>query len=648
MGRLVLGVAGLFFLGFFNLAYGANWTVSPSSDNDCSDNDCALQSVLNIAASNFDHDTIIIAEGEYDASVTTFIYEPGEPENFSLTLQGAGIGKTIIDAHDLTQVFSILPFAIPDDSNAHISVSGITFRNGNTNLPGGGLRIETNFSNIQVESCSFENNQSSTVEGVAGAGLFASSHQGGSVSVTNSLFSNNFSSPSSGAGASIHSQLGSVTVEGNAFLNNDAGDAQGTTGAVGGGAVILGVSGETFVDQNVFLGNFAEAGGAGFFLVVESGSTFARNNIIAKNSSIGATNPDSLPSGGAGVKALLIVGSLTMTNNTITDNQDLGSGGGLLVIPIFDAASASIYNSIIWGNSASGGFCSSSTCNDVAVADHLDFDGTQAGASFTINHSDYADIYFGCQVGLGCTPNQTVGADNKINEDPLFVNEAQNDYHLSGSSTLIDMGDSEALGLPTVDYDGRPRIAGLEPDMGAFEWTADALPPESSCLNGLDDDSDGQVDCSDSDCAGNDVCPSEPEPTSEDCENGVDDDGDGLADCIDPNCLEFCFGGFLEVCSNEIDDDEDGATDCEDSDCHFFPACLDGGQPFPIPGEECETLFDCLNPSCWDVCLGAIPDAPAFDPPSCVPSTDENAPASSAIYILAPVLLALRLRRKKK
>jgi hypothetical protein len=63
------------------------------------------------------------------------------------------------------------------------------------------------------------------------------------------------------------------------------------------------------------------------------------------------------------------------------------------------------------------------------------------------------------------------------------------------------------------------------------EGPCPALGPEL-CSNGLDDNGDGFVDCSDPACADDPACQIVPEV----CSNGVDDDGDGLVDSADPDC----------------------------------------------------------------------------------------------------------------
>jgi hypothetical protein len=60
--------------------------------------------------------------------------------------------------------------------------------------------------------------------------------------------------------------------------------------------------------------------------------------------------------------------------------------------------------------------------------------------------------------------------------------------------------------------------------------------------------------------------------TAEDCVNGVDDNGNGDVDCDDVLCESF--DGCMEMdCSNTVDDDGDGATDCDDPDCTGAAGC---------------------------------------------------------------------------
>lgn len=61
---------------------------------------------------------------------------------------------------------------------------------------------------------------------------------------------------------------------------------------------------------------------------------------------------------------------------------------------------------------------------------------------------------------------------------------------------------------------------------------------------------------------------------SEDCINRLDDDFDGLLDCQDPTCAEHPNCREAMACADGIDNDADGRTDCFDSECFARATCL--------------------------------------------------------------------------
>jgi hypothetical protein len=87
-----------------------------------------------------------------------------------------------------------------------------------------------------------------------------------------------------------------------------------------------------------------------------------------------------------------------------------------------------------------------------------------------------------------------------------------------------------------------------------------------TCQNGLDDDCDGDLDCSDPDCSTDVACASS-------CGDGTcdaDEDPCSCADCGTPPALEV-------DCSDGLDDDCDGLVDGADEDCQVAaPACVPG------------------------------------------------------------------------
>ena len=75
------------------------------------------------------------------------------------------------------------------------------------------------------------------------------------------------------------------------------------------------------------------------------------------------------------------------------------------------------------------------------------------------------------------------GASGNISIEPLFVNAAQNNFRLLAGSPGIDVGLNSALGLPTTDLDGLPRIVDgsghktFIVDMGAYEFQPVTVTP---------------------------------------------------------------------------------------------------------------------------------------------------------------------------
>lgn len=125
------------------------------------------------------------------------------------------------------------------------------------------------------------------------------------------------------------------------------------------------------------------------------------------------------------------------------------------------------------------------------------------------------------------------------------------------------------------------------------------LPPDpvEDCFDGVDNDGDDRVDCSDIDCF-LDCLPE----TEEDCSDGVDADRDGLTDCEDPDCVEACAPEVELDCFDGEDEDLDGLTDCEDPDCQVDCAPKSESDCFDGVDEDLDELTDCEDPDCLEAC----------------------------------------------
>ncbi|MEC9477265.1 MAG: hypothetical protein VX764_09525 [Planctomycetota bacterium] len=144
------------------------------------------------------------------------------------------------------------------------------------------------------------------------------------------------------------------------------------------------------------------------------------------------------------------------------------------------------------------------------------------------------------------------------------------------------------------------------------------------CDDGADNDSDGAIDCFDTDCAGVPPCGAE----AGQCDDGVDNDADGTTDCCDVDCLgdPVCVEADAAACADGIDNDCDGTVDCADADCAGIGLC---------GAEICDDGFDNDGDGlidCFDVadCLGT-PACPAATNDECV-DADEILIAGAGTY----------------
>jgi hypothetical protein len=166
-------------------------------------------------------------------------------------------------------------------------------------------------------------------------------------------------------------------------------------------------------------------------------------------------NTASTTQGGGGGMINLFTSNPTVTNCTFSDN--LAEGGGA----IYNWSSTpTLFNCILWDDSP----------------DEIDDNGSAA----TVRYSDIQGGWYG------------VG---NINANPLFVDPADDDYHLSPGSPCIDAGSNTYVPAGvTTDLDGNPRFVddpdtvdtgyGTPPivDMGAYEFQGEI------CFGDLDGD----------------------------------------------------------------------------------------------------------------------------------------------------------------
>ncbi len=299
-----------------------------------------FQNALNTASSNGENDTIYVAAGTYNLSATLIF---SSTENYPLTIMGAGIGLTILDGGERTQILNLFT----SESSAHLTVQNITFRKGKSSDNSGGLHIQTTAASITIENSEFNDNSASILGGGANvvtetgavfisnctfrrnsaiddAGGLNVGTTDGTIMLSNSIFEENTvpgvypGVPAKDGGGAILYVDGSghINMTNNTFNGNRAAD-----GAGGCMLYLLGSGVSVTCNNNYFSHNIAQLDGGGCFMRVnDSGTIICQENQFFKNSTVSYV--------GGGSMIHLNDGTLDFSGNTFIDNTAGGEDGG--------------------------------------------------------------------------------------------------------------------------------------------------------------------------------------------------------------------------------------------------------------------------------------------------------------------------------
>lgn len=364
-------------------------------------------------------DTVMVRNGTYNLTA------PIDFNGKAITvISENGASNCILDGQHQTR----LVYFHTAEGNGSV-LSGFTIRNGGNVTDGPGIYCSS--ASPTIHNCTISANSAATDQAyvsVHGGGIYcdASSPTISNCTISGNSLAQGYHGGAGGGGIFIN---GGVPIISNCIVRGNT--ASGYDGAFGAGIYASGSSPSitnTTVSNNSASGNQSSVGTHGGGMYFATSTPTIVNCIVSGNS---AEN-----GGGIRFDSSSIFSSLT--NCTIVRNIATINGGGLY----FANSALKIINSILWEDSPQEVYNETTASNP------------------TITYSDV----------LGGYP----GAGN-INAPPLFVNLAQQDFHLRSGSPCLDVGSNAAPDLPLQDKDGNARINNFVVDMGAYEYSSAIL-----------------------------------------------------------------------------------------------------------------------------------------------------------------------------
>lgn len=391
-------------------------------------------------------DTIILGAGTYGLTLAG-INENGArtgdlditDATGSLTIQGAGVGSTFIDANELDRVLEIFP-------GVTVHLKSVTITGGQTtvnhvNINGGGIY---NGGTLTITDGHITGN--ATVAQVVnnasilgnGGGIFNALNA--ALTITDTTVSGNSAGNAGGGVASG----GNLTIEGSRFANNSA---------FNGGAIGLdAVSTATITDSELSVNTAANIGGA---IVVANASLTLTDSLILNNSA-GAQG-----GGIFNIRSENGTSTVTVNGSTFDGNTAATDGGALYNL----AGIASIVGGKITGNSANyGGGISNNGGTLVVNGTHFEdnvaqaFGGgisTFAGANTTVSNATFSGNTAATGAGIWNDATLAVEATTLDGNVAVYVND---DYLYGGA--VYNEG-SLTLTNSTVSNNESPHGGGL-------------------------------------------------------------------------------------------------------------------------------------------------------------------------------------------
>ncbi len=326
--------------------------IADTNDGTCNA-DCSLREAHVAANGAAGADMVTLPNGTYQLTIANGggTNEDGGANgdidvNQDLTLNGTAAATTIIQAGTTTangidKVFGLNPICAASVSH---SWNNVTVRFGRNTQPNGAPDISftgggVDYCNTGAGTLSITNSviSNNTVVNSFGGGLNISTLPTGvgAVSITNTTFNNN-RSPSDtfdAKGAGIRANgSGNLTITGTTISNNQTGATPNIgSSALGGGMHIDQPTGSIMIHSTTISGNTAQRHGGGVAIdrpdgLATSAVTIDQASVITGNTSNGGDTVGGGGQGGGVYANVNAAGTVTLTGITITNNATLASG----------------------------------------------------------------------------------------------------------------------------------------------------------------------------------------------------------------------------------------------------------------------------------------------------------------------------------
>ncbi len=134
-------------------------------------------------------------------------------------------------------------------------------------------------------------------------------------------------------------------------------------------------------------------------------------------------------------------------------------------------------------------------------------------------------------------------SDLELDDTPLTDADGNFSIPLKGDGTYCVEVPSDSLTASENDDGTTPTVLSLGRPTSSKALVTEAADTilfttdtEDDCTDEEDNDSDGEIDCNDSDCSSTSDCPSTSSSPETNCTDDIDNDDDGDADCDDSDC----------------------------------------------------------------------------------------------------------------